>query len=227
MTQSLTPAELEQLRAFSTPTISNAIETFGVRSRTEGFMDPTIVCRTPTLGRMCGYAVTARIRASAPPERAVGHRDVWREFEKVPKPWVVVVEDADYPHPVGSWWGEVNASTYTALGAVGAVTNGGVRDLPETRALGFHFFSAHVLVSHAYVHVVEAGGEVRVGGLTVRPGDLLHADQHGITTVPAAIAGELAAAALDIERGERELIDYAQSIDIDLEVLARKYGKVD
>jgi len=227
MTQSLTPAELEQLRAFSTPTISNAIETFGVRSRTEGFMDPTIVCRTPTLGRMCGYAVTARIRASAPPERAVGHRDVWREFEKVPKPWVVVVEDADYPHPVGSWWGEVNASTYTALGAVGAVTNGGVRDLPEVRAIGFHLFSSCVLVSHAYVHVLEAGAPVTVGGLRVAPGDLLHGDEHGVLSIPAAIARAVARASGEIERAERRLIDYARSGATSTDELARMYDGLD
>ena len=133
---------------------------------------------------MVGYAVTARIRASEQPADEVSYPKVWEEFAKTPKPWVIVIEDLDYPNPVGSYWGEVNASTYAALGAVGTVTNGGVRDLPEVRATGFHFFSSCLLVSHAYVHVVEAGTPVTVGGLTVHPGDLLHGDEHGVTSIP-------------------------------------------
>jgi len=78
------------------------------------------------------------------------------------------------------------------------------------RATGFHFFSSCVLVSHAYVHVVEAGGPVTVGGLTVHPGDLLHGDEHGVTTIPLEIARELPEATRRIEAAERRLIDYAR-----------------
>jgi regulator of RNase E activity RraA len=222
----LTADEIGGLRAFSTPTICNAIETFNVRPRTDGFMDSSIVCRFPELGPMVGYAVTARIRAGEPADRELPPADIWRTFAAVPKPWVVVVEDLDL-HPIGSYWGEVNASTYLALGAVGAITNGGVRDLPEVRATGFQLFSAQVLVSHAYVHVIEAGIEVRVGGLAVRPGDLLHGDEHGVTQIPAAIARDVAAAAREIERAERTLIDYARSGGVDIDELARRYGEID
>ena len=222
----LSPEELEVLRAFSTPTICNAIETFDIRPRTEGFMDSSLVCRFPELGPMTGYAVTARIRAGEPAGREMPHRELWQTFGSIPKPWVVVIEDLDL-HPVGAFWGEVNASTYRALGAAGVITNGGVRDLNEVRPLGFHFFSTHVLVSHAYVHVVEAGGEVRIGGLSVRPGDLLHADQHGVASIPHAIARDVGAAAREVERAERTLIDYAQSSDVDIERLADLYGSVD
>src|SRR5574341_1983893 len=144
--EAFSPEELEALRRITTPTVCNAIETFGVRPRGEGFMDSTITCRFPELGPMVGYAVTAKIRASRPPDTEVTYDRVWAEFDRSPKPWVVVIEDLDYPNPVGSYWGEVNASTYRALGAVGCVTNGGVRDLPEVRRLGFHFFSSCVLV---------------------------------------------------------------------------------
>jgi regulator of RNase E activity RraA len=222
----LSAAQLDALRAYSTPTICNAIETFDVRPRSSGCMDPSIVCRFPELGPMVGYAVTARIRAGEPPEREIAHGDVWRAFAPVPKPWVVVIEDMDL-QAKGSYWGEVNASAHSALGAIGVVTNGGVRDLPEVRRLGFHFFSAQVLVSHAYVHVIEAGGDVRVGDLTVQPGDLLHGDEHGVTSIPRGIASELARAAEKIERAERVLIDYARSPAVDLEELARLYGEVD
>jgi 4-hydroxy-4-methyl-2-oxoglutarate aldolase len=209
MKDPLSPDELDALRAITTPTVCNAIEAFEVRLRNEGFMDSTIVCRFPELGAMVGYAVTVTIRASVPPEREVPAPDVWAEMEKVPKPWVVVVDDLDYPRPVGSFWGEVNGSVYKALGAVGTVTNGGVRDLPEVRATGFQFFSSCVLVAHAYVHVVEVG------------------DEHGVTSVPLEIARKLPAAARDLEARERKLIDYARSESFSQEALAERYRRVD
>lgn len=226
MTAPLTGDELAALRSYSTPTICNAIETFGVRGRAEGFMDHTIACRFPELGRMAGHAVTARISAKAPTDREVPYLEVWRAFEEVPKPWVIVIEDVD-DQPVGSYWGEVNASTYRALGAVGVVTNGGVRDLSEVRATGFHFFSSCVLVSHAYVHVVDAGEPVTVGGLTVRPGDLLHGDEHGVTSIPPRIARELPDACRRIEAAERRLIDYARSGEATFDGLASMYPEID
>jgi regulator of RNase E activity RraA len=219
--------DLAALRAFSTPTVCNAIETFDLRPRNEGFMDRTIVCRFPELGPIVGFAVTARIRAAAPPSQEVPHRDVWREFDRTPRPWVIVVEDLDYPVPVGSYWGEVNASTYAALGAIGVVTNGGVRDLGEVRPTGFQFFSSCVLVSHAYVHVVDIGGPVSVGGLTVHSGDLLHGDEHGVTNVPLHIARNLQEACRRIEAAEHKLINYARSGSADRETLERMYGEVD
>jgi len=227
MIDPLTPAELAALRAITTPTVCNAIETFDVRPRNEGFMDSTVQCRFSELGVMAGYSVTLKIKASEPPEHEIPPPQVWAEMEKTPRPWVVVVEDLDYPRPIGSFWGEVNGSVYRALGAVGTVTNGGVRDLPEVRATGFHFFSSCVLASHAYVHVVKVGGAVTVGGLTVRPGDLLHGDEHGVTGIPLEIARDLPAAARDLEARERNLIDYARSDAFTKEGLAERYGRVD
>jgi len=221
------PEELAALRAISTPTVCNAIETFNVHPRNEGFMDSTVICRFPELRPVVGYAVTAKIRAAEPARTEVPHSKVWAEFERVPKPWLVVIEDLDYPNPLGSFWGEVNASVYQALGALGTVTNGGVRDLLEVRATGFQFFSSCVLVSHAYVHIVEYGGPVVVGGLTVRPGDLLHGDEHGVTSIPLEIAPDIPQAAQAIEMAERRLIDYARSPACTPEGLADMYGSVD
>ena len=227
MTEPLTADELAALRAITTPTVCNAIEPFEVRLRNEGFMDSTIECRFPELGAMVGYAVTIKILASVPPDQEIPAPEVWAEMDRVPKPWVVVVDDVDYPRPVGSYWGEVNASVYKTLGAVGTVTNGGVRDLPEVRATGFHFFSTCILVSHAYVHVVEVGAPVTIGGLTVHPGDLLHGDEHGVTNVPLEIARELPKAAQELEARERKLIDYARSNEFSRDRLAERYRRAD
>jgi 4-hydroxy-4-methyl-2-oxoglutarate aldolase len=221
MVEALTTQELDALRAITSPTVCNAIETFGVRPRNEGFMDSTIKCRFPELGVMVGYAVTAKIKAREHPQEALPPWDMWTEMEKVPKPWVVVIEDLDYPDPVGSYWGEVNGSIHKGLGAIGTVTNGGVRDLPEVRATRFHFFSSCVLVSHAYLHLVEVGTPVSVGGLTVKPGDLLHGDEHGVTSVPVEIARDVPKAAERVEAGERVIIDFARSSECTADGLKR------
>ena len=74
----------------------------------------------------------------------------WRSILAMPGPRVVVMQDID-AQPIGSFWGEVQGNIHKALGCLGVVTNGGVRDMNEARALGFHFFANTVLVSHAYV----------------------------------------------------------------------------
>jgi 4-hydroxy-4-methyl-2-oxoglutarate aldolase len=221
MAEPLTREELDALQAITSPTVCNAIETFKFRPRNEGFMDSTIKCRFPELGAMVGYAVTAKMKARERPERSLAPWDVWAEMEKVPRPWVVVIQDLDYPNPVGSFWGEVNGSIFKGLGAVGTVTDGGVRDLPEVRATGFHFFSSCVLVSHAYLHVVEVGTPVSVGGLTVNPGDLLHGDEHGVTSIPLEIAREVPKAAKGVEDRERVVINFARSPEFTADGLRR------
>ncbi len=225
MVQPLDPAVLKSLHMLSTPTVANAIETFDVRPRNVGFMSPEIACILPDLGRMVGYACTAKIRAARRPEpgEAVPRRAMWEHILSIPEPRVVVIQDLD-DEPIGSFWGEVNANIHRALGCVGTVTNGGVRDLEEVGDLGFHLFASRVLVSHAYVHVVEVGTPVEVGGLTVRPGDLLHGDQHGVIEIPREIAPELFAAAKRVEERERRIIELCQSAEFSLDRLSELYG---
>jgi regulator of RNase E activity RraA len=107
------------------------------------------------------------------------------------------------------------------------VTNGGVRALPAVRATGFHLFSSCGHGSHAYVHVVEAGTPVSVGGLTVKPGDVLHGDEHGVINIPLEIARDLPTAALELEEREQKLIQFARSGIFTAEGLAEFYSRVD
>lgn len=213
MPDALDPSVLEALKNYDSPTLSNAIETFDVRPRDEGYMGSEVRCIFPDLGVMVGYAATATIRARgrAPsdPEPLTAH------VRAVPGPRVVVVQDLDDPPAHGSLWGEVMATTYTALGCVGTVTDGCVRDLNEARAIGFHFFARSVGVSHGYVRTEAVGEPVTVGGLTVGPGDLLHADQHGVLLIPAEIAAELPAAADRVIAAEQEFIRWVSSPEFD------------
>lgn len=220
----LTPAELAALTALSTPTVANAIETFDLQPRNAGFMNPTIRALVTGDRPMVGYACTATIRAAQPKDPAIAttRRQMWEHILAIPAPRVVVIQDLDDP-PVGAFWGEVQANIHRALGCVGTVTNGGVRDLDEVRALGFNFFAGSVMVSHAYVHVVEIGVPVTVGGLTVRPGELIHGDRHGVAVIPPAIARQLADAAREVEARERAIIALCQSPDFSLDRLSELY----
>ena len=219
--EQLSGEQLESLRGIQSCAVANAIETFNVKPRNQGFMSPRIRCMFPELGNMIGYAATAVISAEGPPTSRMNvPRTEWfDEVLKIPEPRVVVIKDLDYPNVVGSFWGEVQSNIHKALGCVGTVTDGGVRDLDEMRGLGFFAFASEVLVSHSYVHIVDIGVPVSVGGLTVSPGDLLLGDQHGVVSIPKEIADEIPAAVIKVEEREREIIDLCKSPDFSIEKL--------
>jgi regulator of RNase E activity RraA len=208
--------------------VANAVETFNLQPRTAGFMSGQIRCIFPDLGTMVGFAYTATVRAStAPPAGAAALRPaMWRELEKIPSPQVIVIQDLDDPPGIGAFWGDVQSNIHRALGCVGTVTNGSVRDLDEVRALGFHFFAGSVSVSHAYVHLVEIGVPVQVGGLTVRPGDIILGDQHGVLSIPRQIAGRIGEGAEKVDQVERQLIAYCQSPGFTRQGLEDLYNKL-
>lgn len=218
----LTPEVLAALRRLDTCMVANAIETFAVRLRNEGFANSTIRCLFPQLPPLVGHAVTLKVRCSSP--SPVGHgyldrTDWWDHVIQIPAPRVVVIQDADRAAGTGTFVGEVHANILQALGCVGVVTNGTVRDAGAVEALGFHLFAGGLAVSHAFTHIVEIGGEVEVGGLTVRPGDLLHGDRHGVLSVPKAIAGGIPSAASLIAARERKLIALCRNGGFSLEKL--------
>ena len=214
--------ELSALKRYDAPTVANAIETFNVRSRSQGFMRPEIRCIFPEMGVMVGYAVTAKIVATSAPaagEKIASNFDWWDFIQTVPRPRVIVIQDLDNPPCVGSFWGEVQSNIHKALGCAGTVTDGGVRDLNEVGPLGFHFFARDVIVSHAYVRMVEFGTPVEVGGMTVHSGHLIHADRHGVQVVPIDIARDIPAAAERIFTREHRIIDYCKSSEFTAEGL--------
>ncbi|MBU6402090.1 MAG: RraA family protein [Verrucomicrobia bacterium] len=219
----LVDKDLEALRQLSTPTVANAIELFNVRPRNQGYLSPEIRCLFPQLGVMVGYAVTLRFVAEQAAPRPASRYESWKYILQTPAPRVVVLQDLDQPPGAGAFFGEVMATLHQRLGCAGAVTNGHVRDLDEVAALGFHFFAGGVCVSHAYVHLVDFGGPVKVGGLVVRTGDLIHADKHGVLTVPKEIARAIPQAAAQVAERERRIMDHCQAPDFSLEELKRRY----
>jgi regulator of RNase E activity RraA len=217
----------QRLRTLDTCLVSNAIETFGLRLRNEGFVSGTAHCRFPDFPPMLGYAVTARVRTSTPPIVSGEFHDrshFWRRVAAAPGPRVLVLQDVDRTPGIGSLVGEMHAEIASALGCVGCVTNGAVRDLPAVKRLGFHLFSGSVSVSHAYAHVIEYGEAVEVGGLKVLPGDLVHGDVHGIQTIPAEIAAEIPGVASRIVERERKLVSFCRSPRFSVEGVASIIG---
>ena len=219
---------IDALRKISSPSVANGIETFNVRPRHQGFMSSEIRALFPELGPLVGHAVTALIRAEPQPQQ--GHRAStygwWDHVQSIPAPRVIVVHDLDEPRGQGAQWGEVQANIHKALGCVGVVTDGSVRDLDEVRALGFQFVAAHVSVSHAWVHMVDFGLPVKVGGLWVKPGDLIHADQHGVVTIPPEIADRVPEAVAKVEADEREIISLCQAPDFSADRLKELYKRI-
>jgi len=218
----LNAEEMEALRRWPTCAIANAIELFNIKPRNEGFILPEIKCVFPDLEPMIGYAATAIISADSLGGRRVQPPEWWEEMQKIPEPRVAVIHDIDHP-VVGSFWGEVNANIHKALGCVGTVTDGSVRDLDEVREAGFHFFSSCITVSHAYVHLVDVGVPVKVGGLVVKPGDLIMGDKHGVISIPLEIARDVPKAAQLVEDWERPVINFCKSKEFSVEGLKARF----
>lgn len=213
MADGLTLAQLDELRKYDTPTICNVIEVFDMQARNVGYMNQSISACFPEMPPMVGYASTATWRADAPPVdgREYGSIDAQIEsFEEIPGPPVVVIQDIDEPTAAASF-GEVMCTTYKTFGAVGLVTSGAARDLDQVREIGFPAFSSGVNPSHGYGHIVDVGIPVHVGGVTIQPGDLLHGDCNGVTTIPNAIAAELVDICAEFVAAEQIVLDHLNS----------------
>ena len=220
----LTPAQLDEFRLLSTCVTASAIETFGVRLHNKGFADSRIRCQFKQSPPVVGYAATARIRSANPPMESHDYfyyyrADWWNQILTIPAPRIVVIEDLDDPAGLGAFVGAVHAHILQALGCIALLTNGSVRDITEIESTGFQLFASNVSVSHAYAHVFDFGGKVRVGGLDIAPGELVQGDPHGVQTIPVEIADKLPAAAREILERRKRLIDICRSDDFSVEKL--------
>lgn len=209
------PLELNALRALDGAAIANAVETFDVRLRNEGFANASIRCLSPSLPPAIGYAVTARIRCSSPPP--VGHHyhdrtDWWNYIAGVPGPRFVVVQDIDETPGLGGFVGGVHANILRALGCEGYATNGSVRDLANVcDTVRLQVFATGVAVSHAFAHIVDFGGPVEIGGLQVASGDLLFGDVNGLQSVPTSLVNVLPGAVADMKAREQAVAQFCRS----------------
>jgi regulator of RNase E activity RraA len=207
------PAWIEYLESIDSPTLANAIEVLKVRPRREGFTPLQVKALFPEFGRMCGYAVTAQVETvtQTEPHSIQGHLDLYKAVEKSPKPAVVALQEIGAFPDYAAHCGEVMATFFTRLGAVGLVSDCAVRDLPEVRALGFHYFARGSVVSHANYRIVRIGVPIQVHGLMICPGDLLHGDENGLLSVPAGHEQDLPEAVEKIRSRERRIMEWVRS----------------
>lgn len=222
------PNIIHLLQRNDTCAVANAIETFNVRMRNEGYVQRDAHCIYPDMPPVAGYAITGRIRTNAPPIAGLCYyhrQDFWEYVSRFPSPKIVVLEDMDREPGIGALFGEIHARISKALGCVAYLTNGAVRDVQGVKAAGLQCFAGHVSLSHSYAHITEFGEPIEIGGLKISPGDLLQGDEHGIQQIPLEIAEGLPGALAKISSHEAELIDLCNSPHFTVEKLNEALSK--
>lgn len=219
---------LEELAQFDTATISNVIELFNIRPRNVGYMDRRIEAAFPRFPPMVGYALTAEFRSAAELPGETVYASFKEQLEaaaELPGPAILTFQDLDDP-PVGATFGEVMCSIYRSAGAAGLITSGAGRDLPQVEALNFPVFIGSRICSHAYCRILGLNRPVRVGGLLVTPGDLLHGDVNGVINIPTEIAAEIPDVAREFVAAEQQLIDAAKTQSLAPSEVAERQGEL-
>lgn len=212
-TTELSHDTLAALAQFDTPTVCNVIELWNLRPRNTGYMNHSIRACFPEMPPMVGYACTTTFRSMAPPRAGDVYSGMDQQvaaFGELPGPPVVVFQDLDEP-TASATFGEVMCTTYKAFGAKGLITSGTGRDLDQVQAIGFPCFTAGTTCAHGYCHILSVNVPVTVGGLVIFPGDLLHGDRNGVTTIPPEIASEVPEACRELMAAEQIVLDYCRS----------------
>lgn len=214
----ITPAVLEKLRTFDTPTICNVIELFDVQPRTSGYMDKTIKAAFPEMPPMVGFASTVTCRTAIKPREDDAYTalpDQVARFAELDGPPVVVFQDLDGAAAAATF-GEIMCTTYQTFGAVGLVTNGPGRDIEQVRAIGFPVFTDGVVCSHGYIKILNVHVPVHVGGIPIYPNDLLHGDVNGVTTIPHSIAAAVGDAGDEFVAAEQVMLEILREPNVSI-----------
>jgi len=216
-------AWVDYLRGVDTPTLSNAIETLHLRPQNSGFARLQTSCLFPEFGRMVGYAVTAQVETMT--AAAADRKAFLSLYETVmhsPKPAVVAFQEIGPHGDYAAHCGEVMATIFQRLGAVGLVSDCAVRDIPEVRALRFQYFARGQVASHAHFHIVRVGVPIQVSGLVIHPNDLLHGDENGLIVVPRDGLETLPAAVEAVRARERALMEFVRGPEFNLDGLRQR-----
>lgn len=229
----LSHSELLMLKRWNTPTIYNGWEQITGRDCSrECFNLEETVDFMPQTGPMIGYAVTLVIEPSNPKHKT-NNPQAWSQYRayvaSLPAPKIIVVQDLDKPMVLGSFWGEVNSNIHRALGCVGTITDGAIRDLDEMANAGFKALARRMCIGHAHVAPVRWNCDVEVFGCRVAPGQLIHADKHGFLIIPEEDQIRLLEAALFMDSNEcRTVIEAARSTTgLTMDEILAKFDQAD
>jgi regulator of RNase E activity RraA len=215
MTETPGERQLAFLRSIDTPTVCNLVEIVAPERRGAGYTVRHLHCPFPDLPPMVGFAKTVTMRAQDPvPLAQAGYMQKRLDYldyvAAAPQPSIAVIQDLDDIVGYGAFWGEVQSNVHQALGCLGTITNGSIRDIPMIPP-GFQMLAGSIAPSHAYVHVVDYGINVNIHGMAVRSGDLIHADRHGAVVVPADKIDAMQAAGEGLSAREAKIIAAARA----------------
>ena len=211
----------ETLRKYDTPTIVNSLELLDSKFRTSGFTKEQLFCTDTSLPPIIGYARTATIKTSNEIDPQIKLDRSLEYYEYVSSgtgPWISVIQDIDENPGFGAFWGEVNSNIHKALGVIGTITNGSVRDL-DVLSEGFQVLAGKIGPAHAYVRVEETGVPVDIFGMEVNHNDLLHADRHGAVVIPSEFSEKLPEAIELMINRESIILDACKREDFNCQVL--------
>ena len=211
--QVVASSDLATLQRYDSATIANVIELLKLRPNTAGYMNGSIRAQYPSFPPIVGFATTATFRSAYPSSETTAYRKLGEyvdQMQAIPAPRIVVIQDLDEP-PAAAALGEIMCRAFKRFGCVGIITSGGTRDVLQVEELRFPVFASSVIVSHGYPHLEETLVPVNVGGLTVRPGDLLHADANGVVLIPAGTAKVVAETCGEFCAIERAVMEYLES----------------
>lgn len=221
----LDDATLAFLRGVDSPTVANAVETFGLRDRCDGFIGGQILCQFPDLGTMVGRALTVTMsNAPGPVAGKEGYWRLWEALEACSGPVVLAVADASGSPQRVAFAGEIMATLAQRLGAVGMVTDGAFRDVAEVHALGMHYFMKYPVVSHANFWIETVGEPVVLDSERIETGDILHGDRNGIVVIPDAALSGLEAAVGAIRTSEAADMAFIRGEEFTLDGLKARKG---
>ncbi len=218
----MTNEALNAIRKYSTCQVANAIETFGIRQRNQGFAGPGSQWMFSSLPPMLGFACTARIRTLESPPMTRGYldrTDWWKNIRDATGPLIAVIQDADESSGFGAVAGEVHSAIMQSLGCIGLATNGAVRDLASLEKMGFAVYARGTSPSHSYAHILDHSKPVTIAGLSIAAGDLLYVDRHGLVSIPPELVSQLPAEIEKQHDSDRRVIDLCRSPEFTLELL--------
>jgi len=211
-----TKSQLEFLQSIDTPTVCNLVEIVAPERRGHGYTVKHLHCPFPDLPPIVGFAKTVTFKAKDKvPLGEAGYMQKRLDYldyvASAPQPAIMVMEDLDGEYVgYGAFWGEVQSNVHKALGALGVITSGSIRDIPMI-APGFQMLAGSIVPSHAYVHVVDYGIDVNVHGMATKSGDLVHADRHGAVIVPVDKIDAMKAANEGLAAREAKIIAAAKA----------------
>lgn len=219
---------LDLLKTVDTPTVCNAIEVAQGKRGFNEFTRGTMLSSAPKEPAIVGYARTAKIAALAPPKEPAEvikarRMEYYRHMSGGPRPAIAVVEDVDFPHAIGAYWGEINTTVHKGFGLSGALTNGVMRDLGDVPE-GFPVIAGSIGPSHGFVHVREIATSVTIFGLTVQDGDLVHADRHGALVIPPQVIPLLEDAIRKLLETEHLVLEPARQDGFDFEAFEKAWA---